>query len=139
MHYKYQKINPKQGGSYLDSPDCINNKIVALNHDEIGKNFINKYKWEETNVPSGKYSLKKSEKNNVTFALNVLYAKKMKNISCSYILFKGEGWYYLAVKKLSALLKGITTKDHGYLYCLNCPHSFATENKQKRYVKRKFL
>ena len=40
-----------------------------------------------------------------------------------------EGWHYLAVKKLSALLRGITSKHHGDFYCLNCFDSFATENK----------
>ena len=40
-----------------------------------------------------------------------------------------EGWHYLAVKKLSALLRGITSKRKGDLYCLNCRHSFGTENK----------
>ena len=38
-------------------------------------------------------------------------------------------WHYLAVKNLSALLRGITSKHHGDFYCLNCIHSFATENK----------
>ena len=32
--------------------------------------------------------------------------------------------YYLAVKKLSALLRGITSKNNGDFYCLNCLHSF---------------
>ena len=35
-----------------------------------------------------------------------------------------EGWYYLAVKKLSALLKGMTTKANGDFYSLNCLHLF---------------
>ena len=37
--------------------------------------------------------------------------------------------HYLAVKKLSALLRGITSKHHGDFYCLNCFHSFATKIK----------
>ena len=41
----------------------------------------------------------------------------------------GEKWHYLAVKKLSALLRGITSKHHGDFYCLNYFHSFATGNK----------
>ena len=41
----------------------------------------------------------------------------------------GEKWHYFAVKKLSALLRGITSKHYGDLYCLNCLHSFRTENK----------
>ena len=42
-----------------------------------------------------------------------------------------EGWHYLAVKKLSASLHGITWKHKGEFYCLNCLHSFTTEKKLK--------
>ena len=37
----------------------------------------------------------------------------------------GEKRHYVAVKKLSALLRGITSKHHDDFYCLNCLHSFA--------------
>ena len=37
-----------------------------------------KHNWEEMNYPSEKDDYKKFEKNNVTIALNVLYAKKRK-------------------------------------------------------------
>ena len=54
---------------------------------------------------------------------------------------RSEGWWhYLAIKKLSGLLKGITSKCHGDFYCLNCFHSFATKNKlqlHKRVCKNK--
>ena len=30
---------------------------------------------------------------------------------------------------MSSLVRGITSKHHGDFYCLNCPHSFRTENK----------
>ena len=46
-----------------------------------------------------------------------------------------EGCYYLAVKKLSALLRIITSKHHDDFYCLKCLHSFATENKLESYEK----
>ena len=39
-----------------------------------------------------------------------------------------QRWQCLAVKELSALLKGITSKHHGDFYCLNRFHSFATKN-----------
>ena len=42
-----------------------------------------------------------------------------------------EGWYYVAVKKISALSHGITSKGKGHYYCLNCLHCFRTENKLK--------
>ena len=49
-----------------------------------------------------------------------------------------EGWYYLSVKKRSALIRGITSKHHGDFYCQNCLYSFLTEKKvesHKKYVK----
>ena len=45
------------------------------------------------------------------------------------------GWHYLAVIKLSALLRGKTSKHHTVFLCFNFFHFFVTENKlqqQKR-------
>ena len=44
---------------------------------------------------------------------------------------KSEGrWHYLAVKKLSTLLRGITFDDFfGDFYCLNCFYSIVSESK----------
>ena len=42
-----------------------------------------------------------------------------------------EGWHYLAVKKLSTLLRGPTSKNSGHFYCLNYLHSLRTDNKLK--------
>ena len=84
-------------------------------------------------------------KNNLTIALNVLYAKKVKiclvyvskhNSNCEnqvifFMVSNGKGWHCLAVKKLSALLRGITSKHHGDFYCQNYLHIFATENKHQ--------
>ena len=42
------------------------------------KPFIDKCNWEKINYPQEKDDLKKCEKNNLTIALNVLYAKKEK-------------------------------------------------------------
>ena len=53
-----------------------------------------------------------------------------------------ERWHYLAVKKLSAILRGTTSKHHDDIYCLNCLHSFATEKKlesHKEYAKIKLF
>ena len=45
----------------------------------------------------------------------------------------GKKWHYLAVKKLPALLRGITSKQERDFYCLSCFHSFRSENKLKKY------
>ena len=47
----------------------------------------------------------------------------------------GEKWHYLAVKSLSALFRGITSKHDGDFYCLNCFQSYTTENKLKKHKK----
>ena len=51
------------------------------------------------------------------------------------IITDGDKWHYLAVKKLSALLKGITSKHKGNFFCLNCFHSYRTEEKLKKHKK----
>ena len=98
----------------------------------------------------------KKLKRNLKIALNVLYAKKEKtyteynlkhnlNREKQIILLMipiGERWHYLAVTKLSALLRGITSKNNGDFYCLNCLNSFRTKNKlesHKKYVKIKIF
>ena len=50
------------------------------------------------------------------------------------MILNGE-WHYLSVKKLSALLRGIASKHHGDFCCLNCLHSFATEEKIESHKK----
>ena len=37
------------------------------------------------------------------------------------------------MKKLSALLRGITSNHNGDFYCINCLHAFRTKNKLKKY------
>ena len=177
LYYKCHKINLNRGGSYIDSPDWIKNKkvtvnpinkkdntccqyavTIALNHGEIKndlqiltkvKSSISIYNWKGINYPTKKDDWKKSEKNNVTIALNVLYFKKEKiypknvskhNSNCEkqiiiLMIPNGEGWHYLAVKKLSPLLRGITSKHHSAFYCMNCLHSCSTEYKRESHKK----
>ena len=125
---------------------------VPLNHKEIGKDsgkitkikpFINKHNRKGINYPSEKHKWKKFGKHNLTIAPNVLYAKNEK-IYPTYVskhnskrekqfillmIPKKERWHYIAVKRLSALLTGITSKNNGNFYCLNCFHLFRTKNK----------
>ena len=44
-----------------------------------------------------------------------------------------EKWHYLAVKELSASLKGMTSNHKGNFYYLNCLDSYSTENKLKKH------
>ena len=47
----------------------------------------------------------------------------------------GEKWHYLAVKRLPALLNGITSNHNGDFYCLNCFHAYSTKNKLESHKK----
>ena len=109
------------------------------------KPFINKYDWNGIKYPSKLDDWKTFQKNNSTIALNVSYIKEKethpvyisKHSSTSEkqtILLmipnkEKEDWHYFTVKKLSALLHGIT------FYCLNCLHSSRTENKPNSHEK----
>ena len=46
-----------------------------------------------------------------------------------------KGWHYLVVKKLSTLLRAISSKHHSCFYCLNCLHCFRIRNKRKSHEK----
>ena len=51
----------------------------------------------------------------------------MKKIILLMISNREKLWHYLAVKKLSALLRGIDSKHHGDFYCLNYLYFLATK------------
>ena len=54
----------------------------------------------------------------------------LKKTSYFFMMSNREKLHYLAVKKLLALLKGITSKYHDDFYWMNCFHFFfTTENK----------
>ena len=45
----------------------------------------------------------------------------------------GEKWYYLAVKKISALSEGITSNHNGDFNCLKFFHTFRTKINFKKH------
>ena len=47
------------------------------------------------------------------------------------MITNGQKWHYLAVKKLSALFRGITSNNNGGFYCINYLHSYRAENHYK--------
>ena len=135
--------------------------ILALNFDKVTsqperitkkiKSFINKYNWNDINFLATRKDWNRFEVNNKNVALNILYVPfNTKKIEIAYkskynlvrdnqiILLKisnGENWHYLAVKSLSRLLRGITSNHDGDYYCLNCFHSYRTENKLNAHKK----
>ena len=135
---------------------------LALNLNRINKDpqriskikpFINNYNWKDIDFPPTNKDWKKFESNNEV-ALNILYIPhNTKRIQLAYrskynltndkqlillMITDGEKWHYLVVKRLSGLLRGITSTHDKDFYCLDCFHSYRTKNKlesHKKYVK----
>ena len=112
----------------------------ALNYQNIKNNpqrilkikpYIDKYHWKEISFLSQKKDWKKFELNNKSTALNILYIpyntkeirhayKSKYNLKCEnqvtlLMITDGKKWHYLAVNKLSALFRRITSKHDGDL------------------------
>ena len=151
---KKATINPKN-----NDDNCFQYALtVALNHQNIEKNlqriskikpFIDQYNWKEIDFPSHSKDWKKFEQNNKTIALNILFVpyntKKIRLAYKSKHNFKRDNqvillmitdvkkWHYLAVERLTALLRRITSNRKEDFYCLNCFHSYNTKNKLKNH------
>ena len=54
--------------------------------------------------------------------------KRDSQVNLLMITDDGENWYYLAVKSMSALFRGITSNNNRDYYGLNCFHSYRTNN-----------
>ena len=106
---------------------------------------------EEIDFSPNSKDWKKFESNNESIVLNIFYvsynAKKIRHAYKSkynlilenqvihLMITDGEKWYYLAVKRFSALFRGITVNNNGDFYCLNCFQSYTTENRLKKHKK----
>ena len=105
---------------------------------------------EDIDFPSTSKDWKKSECNNKV-ALNILYVPyNTKKVNIAYksknnltqerqiillMISDGQKWHYLVVKNLSGLLRRITSNHKEDFYCLNCFHSYRTENKLEAHKK----
>ena len=125
----------------------INIDSIDKHHQRISKikPFIKNYKWNDINSLATKKDWNRFEVNNKNIALNILFVPyNTKKIEIAYkskynlirdnqiillMISNGENWHYLAVKSLSRLLRGISSNHGGDYYCLNCFHSYRTENK----------
>ena len=150
---KKSTINPKN-----NDDKCFQYVVtLALNLDKIKKDpqrvtkiktFIEKYNWGDIDFPSTSKDWKKFECNN-EIALNILYVPyNTKQINIAYksknnltqkrqiillMISDGQKWHYLV--NLSRLLRGVTSNHKEDFYCLNCFHSYRTENELEAHKK----
>ena len=155
LKVKKSTINPKN-----NDDKCFQYAVtLALNLNNIDnhperiskiKPFIEKYNWKDIDFPSIGKDWKNFESYNEV-ALNILYVPyNTKTINIAYnsknnlaqekqvillMISNGQNCYYLVVKNLSGLLRGITSTHKEDFYCLNCFHSYRTENKLKAHKK----
>ena len=164
LHYNLKKISLNRCGSHIDSPEWIKNKkatinpknkrdnkcfqyalTVALNHEKI-KDHPERISKIKPFIDHCKF-----ETNNKSIALNILYVPHNTEKICyaykskynltreNQVIFlmitDGEKWHYIAVKSLSALLRGVTGNNYGDFYCLNCFRAYTTENKLESHKK----
>ena len=71
----------------------------------------------------------------ISFAYKSKYNFKRENQVILLMITNGKKWHYLAMKSLSALLRGITSHYVRDFYCLNCFHSYSTKEKLKNMKK----
>ena len=115
---------------------------VALNHTKISNNpqrisniikFIDKYDWTNIDIPAGPKEYKYFEKYNDNISLNILYYvpkekeirpvfisknNKMRDYRANLLMIsheKGTIWHYTAIKRIPALLRGITSITWHYI------------------------
>ena len=124
--------NPKN----KEGDNCFQYALtITLNHQNIENNakrilkikpLIGRYDWKGIDFPWHLKDWKKSKRNNKTIALKILYvsyntkeirlARKSKYNHKQVILLmitNGEKWHYLTVKRLPALLRGVTSNHNG--------------------------
>ena len=134
-----------------DLNDALNCQSIEKDQQRIAKikSYISKCNWEGIEFPAGLKDWKKSEQNNKTIALNILfiphntetirvayrseYKHKRKKQVILLMITDGKKWHYLAVTNLSALLQGNSSNHEGDFYCLNCFNSYTTKNKLKEH------
>ena len=149
-------INPK----IVDNRCFEYSIVVALHHQEFKNHperiqgnhlFSCDYSWQGIDFPAGIKEWKRFKKNNETIALNILQVPHDEiKITHAYIVLlmitDGKNWHYTALKSkptedgfnrptksLSRLFRGIISNHDGDFYCLNCLHSFRTDNALKRH------
>ena len=71
----------------------------------------------------------------IRLAYKSIYNYKCNNQVNLLMISNGKKWHYLAVRSLSALLRGITSNLNGDFYCLNCFPSCRSYNKLRRHEK----
>ena len=153
---KRARINPKntRDNEYIkyEINTALHDQNIVRNPQRISKlePFIYYYNWKDIEFPSHSKDWRKFEQNNKAIALNILYVpyntmqikpayisknnrKRDNQVNLLMIADDSNNRHYLAIKKISGLLRGIISNHNGDFYCLNCFHSYTTKKKLKKH------
>ena len=134
-------INPK---NTKDNRCYLYAIVTALNFNNIPHRperipnlvpFIPNYNWGEINFPAAPKEYSYFQKNNGTIALNIFYVpqkeiyirpcyisklnKKHEHHANLLMITDGiDKWHYIAIKRIPAFLRGVSSTDDGDHYCL---------------------
>ena len=105
-----------------------NNKTIALNVLCVSYND----RQEEVNDEGNEFDGTKYIRHAYTSKHN-----KKRDTQVNLLMIENDegNWHYLAITTISGLLRGITLRNNGNFYCLNCFHSYSTENKLRKHEK----
>ena len=126
----------------------ISNKNNPERRSKI-KPFIDQYNWKEISFISQQKDWKTFDSNTKSISLNIFYfghnnkeirheykskdSLKRENQVILVMIIDSEKWHYLAVKKLFALFRGVTSKHDRDFYCLIFFHFYTTKNKLEKH------
>ena len=105
--------------------------------------------WDKINFPARRKDWERFERNNQNIALNIFSVPfQRKTMQLQYkskhnrtrenqvnllMIIDREKWYSITIKSISGLFIGITGNNNGDFYCLNCFHSYRTEDAFKKH------
>ncbi|XP_057296306.1 uncharacterized protein LOC130625271 [Hydractinia symbiolongicarpus] len=133
--------------------------IAALHHNEIKNDpqhisklepFVEQYNWSGMAYPTPNTHLKKFERQNPNVALNVYFSEEDFQVRQAYVskhkttrkkvadvlIIQEEGKkHYVAIKRYSALMRGLSSRHRGDHYCRNCMHGFRSQETRDNHMK----
>ncbi|XP_057299543.1 uncharacterized protein LOC130630167 [Hydractinia symbiolongicarpus] len=155
LQKKHCIINPKN-----EDEQCFKWAVIAALHfDSIGahperisklKPFVEQYNWSGIEFPTPNTHWKKFERQNPNVALNVYFSEEdfqvrqayvskhnttRKKVADVLIIQEGGKKHYVAIKRYSALMRGLSSRHRGDHYCRNCMHGFRSQETRDNHMK----
>ena len=133
LYYKLHKISLNRGESHIDYLEWLKNKKATINPKML--KYLKDWKRFELNNKSTPLNIMFAPHNTeeIRHAYKSKYNLKDENQVILLMITDSEKYHYLAVRKLSTLFKGVTSKHDGACFFINCLQPFRTKNKLEKH------